>query len=191
MKITLIGAGALGSHVLLFARNLPDPVEWTVVDFDRVERKNVLAQFHSKMVLGRNKAQALQQSLNGLFGVRITAVPHRLTSDNAEQLLGGSGLVVDCVDNSASRQLIQNTVRALGLPCLHGGVAADGSYARILWDERFTIDGGGEGQPTCEGGEHLPFLGLVAARMAQVIQRFVADGDRLSCHLNPAGFIAV
>ena len=31
MRITLVGAGALGSHVLLLARNLE--AEWTVVDF--------------------------------------------------------------------------------------------------------------------------------------------------------------
>jgi predicted ThiF/HesA family dinucleotide-utilizing enzyme len=188
--IIIVGVGALGSHLLLLARNLP--VRLTVVDFDRVEHKNTLSQFHSRMGMGRNKAAAIQQAMQGLFGLRVQSVPHRLTADNVAALLSGVDLVVDCVDNAPTRKLIQDHVRAEGIPCLHGALAADGSYARIMWDEVFAIDGdGAPGQATCEDGEHLPFIALVAARMAMAVQGFLRDGERTSVHLHPGGILTV
>ena len=113
--VVVVGVGALGSHLLLLCRNLP--IRLTVVDFDRVERKNTLSQFHSKMGVGRNKAQALQQALQGLFGLQIGAVPHRLTEDNAQTILRDADLIVDCVDNAPTRQLIQQVAAASDTPC--------------------------------------------------------------------------
>jgi len=189
MKVVVVGVGALGSHLVLFGRNWD--VSFAVVDFDRVEHKNVLSQFHSKMGVGRNKAQAMQQAMQGLFGIRLEAVPHRLTADNVEALLSGAGLVVDCVDNAPTRQLIQDFVRKEGIPCLHGAVAADGSYARVMWDPIFAIDGGGEGQATCEDGEFLPFIAGVSSRMAGIVQQFLADGSQRSEHMHPGGVITL
>jgi len=188
-KVVVVGVGALGSHLVLLGRNWP--VRFTVVDFDRVEQKNTQSQFHSRMGLGRNKAQALQQAMQGLFGIRLDAVPHRLTEDNVEALLSGADLIVDCVDNAPTRQIIQDFARAHALPCLHGAVAADGSYARVMWTSAFTIDGGGEGQATCEDGEHLPFIAQVSAHMAAIAQRFLTDGTQRSFHLHPGGVIAL
>jgi hypothetical protein len=51
--------------------------------------------------------------------------------------------------------------------------------ARVERDERFTPDAeDAPGQATCEGGEHLPLIGLVAAVLARAIQDFVRSGIR-------------
>jgi molybdopterin-synthase adenylyltransferase len=173
----------------LLARNLA--AQLVVVDFDRVEQKNVLSQFHSKMGVGRNKARALQQAMQGLFGLRLEAVPHRLTEDNARALLGGADLVVDCVDHAPTRRLLQRVSAELAAPCLHGALAADGRYARVMWDPAFTVDEGGDGGATCDDGEHLPFITLVAAKMAHCVQRFSNDGAMESAHLRPDGLVLV
>ncbi len=188
-KVVLVGVGALGSHVLLFGRNWP--VRFTVIDFDRVEQKNVMAQFHSKMGVGRNKASAMQQALQGLYGLRIEAVPHRLVEDNVQTLLSGADLVLDCVDNAPTRDLIQQHVRAHDIPCLHGAIAADGSYARVMWDPQFTADDGSKGVATCEDGEHLPFIALVSGRMAMTAQTWLQTGRQRSCHLHPGGIVEI
>lgn len=188
-RVVIVGVGALGSHLALFARNLP--ARLTLVDGDRVERKNVLSQFHTKMALGRNKAQALQQALQGLYEVRVDAVPHRLVPDNAATLLGAADVLVDCVDNAPTRKLMQEFARAHGKACLHGALSADGEYARIMWDAAFTIDQGGDGQATCEDGEHLPFIVRAAAQMAATLQQFLRTGTQVSCHLHAAGMIEI
>lgn len=185
--VVVVGVGALGSHLVLLARNIP--ASFKVIDFDRVESKNTLSQFHTKMGAGKNKAVALQQAMSGLFGMKIEAVPHRLTEENAEVLLKGADLVVDCLDNGDSRRAVQKIVRKLNIPCLHGAVDALGSYGRVVWDENFVIDDEAKpGQPTCEGGENLPFLGAVSAQLALSILRFFKDGKRIGAEITPSGF---
>lgn len=188
-KLVVVGVGALGSHLALLLRNVGRPL--VLVDFDRVEAKNTMSQFHTKLGLGRNKAQALQQSLKGLFGVDATAVPHRLTADNVEVLLGGASLVVDCLDNGESRRIVQGFVRARGIACLHGALAPDGAFGRVVWDEDFAIDDGAAGAATCEDGAHLPFVALVSAHLAMAVQRFLADGRKTGVQVHPGGSIAI
>lgn len=186
--ITIVGVGALGSHVALALRNLK--IVLKVVDFDRVETRNLQAQFHTKMGLGRNKAQALAQSLQGLFGVKIEVVPHRLTSSNADVILADSGLVIDCTDNFQARQDIRKACQELGLPCLHGALSADGDFGRVIWDEHFVPDSEGwKDQPTCEDGEHLPFFSLAASLMAVEARSFLKTKKKRSFQLTPAGYI--
>lgn len=179
-KIVIVGVGALGSHAALFLRNL-DTFKLVVIDFDRVETKNTLAQFHGKTTVGKNKTVGLQQSLNYLFGVKIDAVPHKLNEHNAQALLGGAALVLDCLDNGDSRRVVQKFVRELKVPCVHGALAADGTIGRVVWDEKFRIDQETEGVgATCENGEHLPFIALVAAQLARSAHEYLTGGAQLS-----------
>lgn len=188
--ITIVGAGALGSHVAFLLRNEKPGLK--VVDFDRVEQKNILAQFHTKMSLGRNKAQALQQALQGMFGVKIEAVPHKLTADNAETVLGGSELVIDCTDNIAARNVIMDTVRKLDLPCLHGALSASGGFGQIIWDDIFKPDAeSGDGAETCVDGEHLPFYATTSAYIAVEAQMFLKNGKKKSWQVSLSGIIQV
>ena len=181
-RIVIVGVGALGSHVLLLLRNHPG---LTVCDFDKIESKNLMSQFHTTMTLGRNKAQAAQQTMRGLFGVAVAPFPHKLTTDNVGVILGGATLGIDCTDNVEARRVIQGYVIPNKIPCLHGGLAADGTLGRVVWSEQFQPDEAGAGQATCENGEHLPFIGMVSAYMAQAAQRFLRTGERWAFHIMP------
>lgn len=189
-KVTVVGAGALGSHVVQLLRNAD--VTLHVIDDDRVERKNVLAQFHSAKSVGKSKVQSLQQAMQFMFARKIDGTPHRLRSDNAEQLLGGSALVIDCLDNLESRNVVSELVRDQDIPCLHGALAPDGQFGRVIWDEDFVADGeGGEGAVTCEDGEHLPFIGVVASYVAYAAQRFLAEERRVGFQVHPGGAVGI
>lgn len=189
-RVTIVGVGALGSHLALLLRN--EAIELSVVDMDRVESKNVLSQFHVKQSVGKNKAQALAQALRGFFGGVVTAIPHRLTEDNADLLLCHEALVVDCLDNAASRRLIQRIVRARSIPCLHGALAADGGFGRAVWDPQFVIDEETDaGAATCTNGEHLPFIALTAAYLARAVQQFLMTGQQLGYSISPVGAVAI
>lgn len=183
----IVGVGALGSHVAQFLRN---EAALRIVDFDRVESKNILAQFHGKPSVGKGKVQSLQQSMNFLFGLKVEGIPHKLVADNAKEILGKADLVIDCLDNGASRTVVQQYVRGAGIPCLHGALAADGAYGRVVWDESFVIDfEPGTGAPTCEGGEHLPFIAVVSAYIARAAQEFLRNDRRIGFEVSPAGVI--
>lgn len=186
MRIVFCGVGALGSTAAVACRNLDATLR--LVDFDRVESKNLLAQAFVKQSVGKNKAKALQLQLQNFFGVKVEAFGVRLVEANAAELLGEGDLLVDCFDNAASRTLLSQFARAHDKACVHGALSADGTYGMVRWDEDFTPDAeDNQGQATCEGGEHLPFIGIVAATLARTIQEFVADGERRSAMISRSG----
>jgi predicted ThiF/HesA family dinucleotide-utilizing enzyme len=184
-KIVIVGVGALGSHVGLFLRN---EAELKVVDFDRVEQKNVLSQFHAKATVGKNKAEAFKDTMKFLFGAKVETAPFKLVEGNAAAILSGRDLVIDCLDNGEGRRVIQRFVRAERIPCLHGALAADGAFGRSVWDEDFAVDDEpGAGAATCEGGEHLPFITAVSGFIAKSAQEFLTKGRRPGYNVYPGG----
>lgn len=177
MRIAICGIGALGSTAVSLCRNLE--AELRLVDFDRVESKNLAAQWFVKQSVGKNKAEAARLQLANFYGAKAEALGVRLGANNAAQLLAGCDLAVDCFDNADSRIVLSEAARTAGVPLLHGALAADGTFGLVRWDERFTADREDTiGQATCEGGEHLPMIGLVGATLARAIQDFVRNGSR-------------
>jgi len=189
MKIvTIVGVGALGSHVLPLLRNVGATLR--VIDFDRVETKNTQSQFHPKSSVGKTKVLALQQTVQLLWGMRIETIPHKLVADNAEALLGKSDLVLDCLDNGAARRVVQSFVRKNAIPCLHGALAANGGFGRVVWDESFTIDDEtGVGGATCEDGEHLPFISITSSYLAHAVKEYLTTGKKIGFQVMPVGAI--
>lgn len=193
--VTIVGAGALGSHLVLFARNWD--VNLRVIDFDRVESKNMQSQFHTKLGHGKGKVLALQAAMMGLFHCRLNPFPVKLVENNSGQLLSDADLVIDCTDNFAARTVIKEAVEDIrdvhGTPeCLHGCLSADGTLARVVWTEHFTADSeGGEGEATCEDGANLPFHAMAGALIANVAQRFLESGEKKSWQLTPSSLIRI
>lgn len=204
--ITIVGVGALGSHVALLLRN---EGQLRIIDFDRVESKNTMSQFHAVGDTGQLKTTALSRALQGLFRIKAFGYSTKLVQENAFQLLHGSDLIIDCLDNAEGRQVVQSFARGLidnggrllrrpgivgdvfvserpvmtstqQIPCLHGGLAAGGVFGRAVWDEHFVIDEAPAGGATCEDGAFLPHIALVSATIAYAAQRFLRDGKRES-----------
>ena len=175
MRIVFCGVGALGSTAAIFCRNLNATL--CFVDFDRVESKNVLAQAYVKQSIGKNKAEALKLQFQNFYGVKAESFGVKLVADNVEALCGQADLLVDCFDNKASRELLSGFARKVGKPLVHAAVSGDGTFGIVRWDERFAPDAEDQpGQATCEGGEHLPLIGLLGTTLARAIQDFLKSG---------------
>jgi predicted ThiF/HesA family dinucleotide-utilizing enzyme len=184
--ITIVGVGALGSHVVMFLRNMDTTIR--VIDFDRVEQKNVLSQFHGKPSSGKLKTDSLKSTMQFLWGSKLTTFSSKLVENNAKELLGGSDLIIDCLDNGAARKVVQKFVRASSIACLHGALSANGDFGRAVWDEDFVIDEeSATGAATCENGEHLPFIGVTASYIARSAQQFLTKGKKVSFQVSPSG----
>lgn len=184
-RVVIVGVGALGSHVTLFLRNVD--ADLVVIDHDRVERKNTLSQVYGITTVGKKKTEALAQQANFLYRMNIKSVPHRLTSDNAQELLAGSALVIDALDDGPSRRLVQATASSLSIPCVHGALGAAGSLGRVVWDDRFVADDRTGDEPTCANGEEMPFIGIVAGYLAQAARIFLTTRRRVGFHVTPEG----
>jgi len=173
-RLVFCGVGALGSNAVLYCRELG--AELRLVDFDRVESRNLAAQWFVKQSIGKNKAEAVRLQLANFYGRKAEAMAVRLGAHNAAQLLEGCDLAVDCFDNQDSRLVLAEAARARAVPLLHAALAADGTFGLVRWDERFAPDREDtEGQATCEGGDHLPLIGLLAATLARTIQDFLRN----------------
>jgi molybdopterin-synthase adenylyltransferase len=184
MKILFCGGGALGSHALFLARDFAHDL--AVIDFDRVETKNLASQWFVKQMAGKNKATALKTQLLNFYDVKLQDYPVRLTSLNADAILGVSDLIVDCFDNAESRRLVQDFARAKQKPCVHAGLAANGEFGVVRWDKDFVIDEEDvAGQATCEGRGFLPIILRVSSSLVASLQFFLKEGRQLNWNISP------
>jgi len=175
MRIVFAGAGAVGSTALWFCRNLDGDI--VVIDFDRVESRNLLAQVFTRQAIGKNKAEASKLQLKNYYGKNIEAFGVRLVKENIDRLCESANLLVDAFDNADSRRLLSQFARSKQIPLVHAAMSADATFAIVRWDERFEADvEDTPGQATCEGGDHLPFVGVLGATLARIIQDFVTGG---------------
>jgi predicted ThiF/HesA family dinucleotide-utilizing enzyme len=181
-NVIVVGAGALGSHVALFIRNL---AQIKIIDFDHIEQKNVLSQFHSKGNVGKSKVESLKQTMNFLFGIKLNTIGNKLVDNNSKQLLNGTDLIIDCLDNAEARRIVQKYARKEKVPCLHGGLAADGAFGISVWDENYEVPDSQPGLPTCENGDQLPFIALVFAYIAKSAQEFLVDNKKYGYMISP------
>ncbi len=184
MRITFCGGGALGSHALFLARDFEHAL--AVIDFDRVETKNLASQWFVKQMLGKNKATALKTQLLNFYDVKLQDYTVKLTSLNIDALLGSADLVVDCFDNAESRRVVQEYIRAKSKPCVHAGLAANGEFGVVRWDGHFVIDEeGAPGQATCEGRGFLPIILRVSSSLVASLQFFVNDRREVNWNVSP------
>jgi len=174
----------LGSHALFLARDLEHNL--AVIDFDRVETKNLASQWFVKQMLGKNKATALKTQLLNFYDVKIQDYTVKLTALNVDALLGGADLVVECFDNAESRRLVQEFVRAQSKPCVHAGLAANGEFGVVRWDNHFVIDEEDTaGQATCEGRGFLPVILRVSSSLVTSLQFFIDDRRQVNWNVSP------
>jgi molybdopterin/thiamine biosynthesis adenylyltransferase len=175
-RITLCGAGALGSHL---ADNLVrqgfGPLR--VIDRDRVEEHNVSTQLYGQADVGAWKVETLRNRLFRAAGVELEAVAKEMTGRNVATMLKGAALVVDTFDNSASRRLVQTHCRAEHIPCLHVGLFAD--YAEVVWDEHYRVPADGPGD-VCDYALARNLVLLAVALASETLVHFVLEGQRAS-----------
>jgi thioredoxin reductase len=184
--ITIVGLGAIGSHAAVALRNH----SLRLVDFDKVEHKNVLSQNHFKLTTGQTKARSLDALLRQ-FGNVPKAFPVKLEESNVAKMLTEQDLVLDCTDNIAARTLIQAYCVRNKIPCLHGGMSADGTFGVVMWTEHFIPDKESGTGATCEDGENVAFHTQLGATIAYAANRFLKTGDMLNYYLSEGSVLRV
>ncbi|MDR7867038.1 MAG: HesA/MoeB/ThiF family protein [Sporomusaceae bacterium] len=133
-KVAVVGAGGLGGTIVeLLARQGIGYLK--VIDGDAFAAHNLNRQLlAAENNLGANKAIAAAARVAAINSdVAVDAVPRMLDADNAAGLLAGIDIVVDALDNIATRLLLGQTARDLGIPLVHGAIAGfTGQIATIL-----------------------------------------------------------
>ena len=118
-RVLIVGAGGLGNIVApyLVAAGLG---ELCIADHDKVERSNLQRQIYfDESMLGKNKAQCLQERLQALNPtVRVEAWPVRLDDSFSSTMLGSFDAIVDASDNYPTRYVLNAFSHRLGTPLI-------------------------------------------------------------------------
>lgn len=178
LTVCIVGCGAIGANLAETLARMGLP-KMRLIDYDRVDIRNLSTQPFWRSDVGQLKAQVLARLLYRATQCRTEAITDRLTEANATKFLKGSDLVVDCLDNSASRRAVQMTVRRLKVPCLHVGFSGDG-YGEVIWDEHYTVPDDSHIFDPCDYAFTRPLMHLLVGIAAETIVRFLLQGERLS-----------
>ena len=121
--VTVVGAGGLGSPLLLYLAGA-GVGRLRVVDDDRVDLGNLHRQvLFTTADLGRAKVEVAASRLAALNpAITIEPVPVRLDVSNAATLLAGSDVVADGSDRIETRWTVAEVCHALAIPLVSASV---------------------------------------------------------------------
>lgn len=134
-KVTVIGAGGLGSPVLTYLAEA-GVGKIRLIDFDTVGITNLNRQFlYTEKDLGRKKTDAAREKLELLNPeVRVEAVCAELNEENAEELTGEADAVVSCLDRISARLIVNEVCLRRNIPLVEGGIS--GFYGFVMCVKR-------------------------------------------------------
>ncbi len=117
------GVGGLGSPLAMYL-TVAGVGEITLADFDTVTLSNLNRQLlHGDGDMGRRKVLSAKAKLTGLNPtIKVHAIPEKITPKTCESLLDSVDIVVDCLDNMASRYTLNRACVRWKIPLVHGGV---------------------------------------------------------------------
>jgi Dinucleotide-utilizing enzymes involved in molybdopterin and thiamine biosynthesis family 2 len=189
-KVLVIGAGGLGSPVLLYLAAAGIGTIG-VVDHDTVDESNLHRQIlFNTTDIGKSKADTSVNKLQLLNPhVNLVSYPFKIELDNANSLIQDYDLVVDGSDNFPTRYLVNDTCVALNKPLVFGSIFKfegqvsvfnynGGVDYRALFPEPPAADE----VPNCdEGGVIGSLPGIIGSYMAnETIKLICGFGEVLS-----------
>jgi len=123
-RVGVVGAGGLGGQVILLLARV-GVGHLVVVDHDLFDETNLNRQaLCQRESLGRPKSEQAVAAVHSINpGVEVTPYQAKVDASNAPEILGGSDVVVDALDNVPSRFALEKATKALKIPLVHGAVA--------------------------------------------------------------------
>ncbi|MCC2032830.1 molybdopterin-synthase adenylyltransferase MoeB [Microbacterium allomyrinae] len=188
-RVLVIGAGGLGSPVLLYLA-AAGVGTIGIVDDDRVEASNLQRQvIHGMDDVGRLKVDSARDALHAINPlVRVEVHPLRLSGDNAVALFQQYDLIVDGADNFATRYLVSDAAEVTAKPCVWGSILRFGAQVSVFWSthgptyrDLYPDAPPPESAPSCGEAGVLGMLCGVAGSMmaAEAIKLIVGAGRSL------------
>lgn len=184
----IIGAGGLGSPVGLYLGSA-GVGRITVVDHDRVDATNLQRQIaHRLDRIGHFKAQSLAESIAQINpDVQLRCITERADAALLEPLVAAADVVLDCTDNFATRQAINQACVRHRVPLVSG--AAIGFDAQLsVFDTRqadspcyaclFAPDAPPEEVRCATMGVFAPLVGIVGSMQAAEAIKLIAHAGQ-------------
>jgi len=122
-RVFVAGAGGLGSPTSMYLA-VAGVGHLAICDCDSPELSNLNRQIlHNDSRIGMNKAESARRTLAELNPtIEVEAVGTRIEADNVDALVGDADIIVDCMDNFATRYVLNECALRKGIPFVHASV---------------------------------------------------------------------
>jgi molybdopterin/thiamine biosynthesis adenylyltransferase len=184
----IIGAGGLGSPVAYYL-GTAGVGRLTVVDHDTVDLTNLQRQIlHDLSRVGQPKAASAARSIAAINPeVQVRAMCERADPARLHELVAAADVVVDCSDNFATRQAVNQACVAHGRPLVAGAaIRLDGQIS--VYDPRdatspcyacvFPPDEPLEEERCATLGVFAPLVGIIGSMQAAEALKLLAGVGR-------------
>jgi molybdopterin/thiamine biosynthesis adenylyltransferase len=123
-RVCIAGCGALGEYVFEMLGRI-GVANLTIIDFDTFNTSNLNRQIYATVEnLGCSKVEEAKKRMAQVNpDIKVNAIQSRISSDNALSLLRGHQVVVDALDNPASKIILQEKAAELQIPLVHGAIS--------------------------------------------------------------------
>lgn len=160
-RVTVIGAGGLGSPVLTYLTEA-GVGHIRCIDDDVVSITNLNRQFlHGEPDIGKKKTDSAKETLECLnSALDIETVYCKVTEENAEKLIEASCVVVDCVDNMAARLSVNAACLKNKIPLVEGGISGFYGFVTVISPEYACLECMGYNKSMDK--KEIPVLGTTA-----------------------------
>jgi adenylyltransferase/sulfurtransferase len=128
--LVVLGAGNIGSHLVLLLARLGLVTGLTLVDFDRYEKKNWQSQAITPSDIGQAKARVQARRARCINPkLEVAAIVDRLENVPLGELRGD--VILTCLDSKESRRYANEIAWRLGAPLIDAGVEPSQMLARV------------------------------------------------------------
>lgn len=189
-KVLVVGAGGLGSPVLLYLAAAGVGCIG-VIDDDTVDSSNLQRQIiHTDQRIGMAKVQSAEIAMKALNPF-ITVRPYqrRLDAETARALIAQYDLVLDGTDNFDTRYMVNRVCVALGKPLISAAITQwegqlslyDPAHGNPCYECVFPHRPAPGMVPTCaEAGVAAPLPGVIGSMMAmEAVKEITKAGEGL------------
>ncbi len=121
--VAVAGLGGLGSPASIYLA-AAGVGRITIIDDERIERSNLNRQvLHWEPDIGQLKVKSASEKLRAInSSIKVDGIFVKITSENLDQLIKGTDVVVDGTDNYKTRYLLNETCVRNRVPFIHGAV---------------------------------------------------------------------
>ena len=134
-KVLVIGAGGLGSPVLMYLA-AAGVGTLGIIDFDVVDESNLQRQIiHGQSDIGRLKSESARDAITEINPyVTVQLHRERLEASNAIEIIAGYDLIIDGTDNFATRYLVNDACVLAGKPYVWGSIFRFEGQVSVFWE---------------------------------------------------------
>ena len=186
-RVAVIGAGALGSVVAMYLAG-SGTGHLRIADFDTIDLTNLQRQvFYREDEIGKSKVKVLKERIESLNSdTTVEIFSNGVSEFTIDSFVCGFDIIAECSDNEATKSMVVEAGRRIGVPVVLGGVKdyqgqvvlfnnGSVSYSDLFPSSPMFQEGKGS-----DSGVFGPVPGVVGALQAsEIIQRLltVYDGN--------------